>query len=451
MKAKRSFKSPAFGTMTAIGVVLGCMSAAYAQSDADAGQAAPGGGSFPGSFLIPGTNTSLKIGGFAKVEIIKDFGAPDASAFDTTVISAIPLEGSAAHQLGGSFGMHARQSNFNFDARTPTAYGELDTFVLVDFYGREITNPNFGGQSFQDRNNPDTARLVYAYGSLGPLLGGQTTSLWYDGDAMPESVDPSPTAGTMNILSNRQPQIRYTYAAANGISVAGTIENPEAEAYAGVATAGLPATLFANDTTSLGGVDKLPDFLVRARIDQAWGHLAITGIYRDLEITAPGVARVQRNGYGGQISGHLNTFGKDVLRGIFMIGQGLGHYQSDFIGEGGLQVSNLNNLVTPVVSIGHSGSANVSYTHWWAGNLRSTLDAGYAKLNSNTSIMSAAALNALDKEHIQAFLNLIWSPVPQVDLGVEYDWAKRTTAGNFGPVANYGYMNQLVAETVFKF
>ncbi len=34
----------------------------------DAGApAAPAGGSFPGSFLVPGTNTSIKIGGFIKI------------------------------------------------------------------------------------------------------------------------------------------------------------------------------------------------------------------------------------------------------------------------------------------------------------------------------------------------------------------------------------------------
>lgn len=466
----------ALGSFTAIGVLLAGIPLAHAQTapgqfgpagagdSGDAGQSGAGSGSFPGSFLIPGTNTSLKIGGLAKLAIIYDMSAPPANSAtlsestpDTTAIEFIPLEGTPAHQLHGALELNPRQSNFNFDVRTPTGYGELDTFVMVDFYGRN--NPS-DETSFKVTANPETARLVLAYGTLGPVLAGQMTSLWFDGDAMPETVDPSPTAGTMNILSNRQVQLRYTYAGANGLSIAGDIENPEAEVYSNVATnptppgfpAGTGAATNSLTAEALGGVNRVPDILARARIDQAWGHVALTGLYRDLMLIAPGAPRVQRDGYGGQLSFHLNTFGKDTWKAIFMGGQGIGHYDSDFINIGALDVGTVTGTTTPV-GIARSYSANTSYTHWWTDRLRSTIDGGYARLNSDLNVItSAAAQNGLDKYHYEAVGNLIWSPVPQVDFGIEFDWAKRVTnAAIIGGYGDFGYENRIESMAAFKF
>lgn len=491
MTVRRDLRvAAALGTFTAIGVLLASTSIGHAQwangaanlSVDDSGTAgaaaAPGGGSFPGSFLVPGTNTSLKVGGLAKLAIIYDMSAPPANAAtltestpDTTAIEFIPLEGTPAHQLHGAVELNPRQSNFNFDTRTPTSYGELETFVMVDFYGRQ--NPGNTVSSFQNTANPEAARLVLAYGTLGPVLAGQMTSLWFDGDAMPETVDPSPTTGTMNILSNRQVQLRYTYAGANGFSFAVDMENPETEGYSNTAfqpsipgfsqaAAGLGAYSNGFTTESLNGVDHIPDFLMRARLDQSWGHIALTAVYRDLAIEAPpnyaagatvatAVPRIQQNGYGGQLSGHLNTFGKDTAKGIVMVGRGIGHYDSDFINVGGLDVSNIASGAT-LVGVASSVSVNATYTHWWTDAVRSTANFGYARLYSDTSVItSAAALNGLDKYHLEAVANLIWSPVPQVDVGIEYDWAKRVTNSTNGAFGNFGYENRIESMMAFKF
>ncbi len=481
MTVRKDLKIAAsLGTFAAVGVLLASTSLSQAQpanpygpsADEAGAPAAPGGGSFPGSFLVPGTNTSIKIGGLAKMALIYDMSAPPANAStltestpDTTAIEFVPLEGTPAHQLHGAVELNPRQSNFNFDARTPTSYGELETFVMVDFYGRQ--NPGSTISSFQNTANPEAARLVLAYGTLGPVLAGQMTSLWFDGDSMPETVDPSPTAGTMNILSNRDVQLRYTYAGANGFSLAATVENPEAEGYSNVAVtntyagfaAGVGAATNSFTTESLNGVDHVPDFLVRARLDQAWGHVAATGLFRDMQITAPPqnasttVPRVQGYGYGGQLSGHLNTFGKDTWKAIVMGGRGIGHYDSDFINIGGLDVGQIAGTTTTAVAVPWSIGANTSYTHWWTSQLRSTADLGYARLYSATNIItSAAALNGLDKYHLQATGNLLWSPVPQVDVGVEFDWAKRkTNASIAGGAGDFGYENRIESMMAFKF
>jgi hypothetical protein len=414
-----------------------------------AGQAAPGGGSFPGSFLVPGTNTSLKIGGFAKLAIMDDLSATTSVSPDVIASGNISLRGSPTSSNRGNFNFNPRQSSFFFDARTPTSYGELDTFIQADFFGQNISN------SFNSSNTRN-ARLVLAYGTLGPLLGGQTLSLWFDGDALGESVDPTASVGTMNGLTNRQGTVRYTYVAGGGLSFAGAVEQPSVE---GVDNAGLSTAINASGTPVVGTgntfAQKYPDFVAKGRWDQPWGHIALAGVLRNQEVQSVGVPNYNDSpGWGTYLSGHLNTFGKDTLRGGAMIGQALGHYLSDMGANAGIETNTAAGLhndtaVTKPLSYG----VNASYTHWWTDQLRSTVMGGYSKVNVNTSsiITLAAAQNGLDKEHIAQTVNLIWSPVPQVDLGIEYTHYTRMVAGPFENTQSRGNMNRIEAETVFKF
>ncbi|HLJ62573.1 MAG TPA: hypothetical protein VKT70_00605, partial [Stellaceae bacterium] len=71
MKMRTSLKTAlALGSFTAAAALLVGLSTASAQQPA-----APGAGSFPGSFLVPGTNTSILIGGAAHLTISDDFSA----------------------------------------------------------------------------------------------------------------------------------------------------------------------------------------------------------------------------------------------------------------------------------------------------------------------------------------------------------------------------------------
>jgi hypothetical protein len=399
------------------------------------GQAAPGGGSFPGSFLVPGTNTSIKIGGLAKGVAIYDHSAVNG---DTVGVSGIPLDGSVAHQLHGAVRLHARQSNFAFDVRTPTAWGELDTFILTDYFGQNTLANNSANANTQN------ARLVLAYGVLGPVLIGQSQTLWFDGDSVGESVDPTIAVGLQNGLTNRQPQVRYTWAGANGISIAGSAEQPVWEVADPI----------------VGTINRYPDFVIKGRWDQSWGHVALAGVVRDQIPRGIGVARTSETGWGGQLTGHLNTIGKDTLRGGVMAGQALGHYMSQLGaggGQAGLQETSVFTaggvvpasfiVAKPVVYGFH-----VDYTHWWTNELRSTVLAGYEHQNVKNAIFNTvAARNLVNRYLIGATLNLIWSPVPQVDFGIEYTWAQRSTWSSTATVSNTGNLNRSEVMGVFKF
>lgn len=78
-------------------------------------------GDHPGTFNIPGTNTSVKIGGYVKADFIYDIGPENGDSF---AASAIPADGTAGDRRSGKFRAHARQTRLNFSTWTPTEIGE---------------------------------------------------------------------------------------------------------------------------------------------------------------------------------------------------------------------------------------------------------------------------------------------------------------------------------------
>ena len=106
-------------------------------------------GSFPRSFLIPGTDTSLRIGGIAWTDAIwwmqgargggalnGQGGHPNANQDGmggTGALPNIPLNNSIAHSRSSATDISSRPSRLLFDARTPTAWGEVKAYIEMDF------------------------------------------------------------------------------------------------------------------------------------------------------------------------------------------------------------------------------------------------------------------------------------------------------------------------------
>src|SRR5579864_1219471 len=110
------------GALAALPFLLGAPDLAQAQT-------APGSGSFPNSFLIPGTNTSLRVGGFVKLDTWYDFstaaGTGNAGgttgmnvggvALDNNVPGLLPQPANLQqHSFHGRMAWSAAESRFNF-------------------------------------------------------------------------------------------------------------------------------------------------------------------------------------------------------------------------------------------------------------------------------------------------------------------------------------------------
>ena len=370
-------------------------------------------GDHPGSFKLPGTNTSVAIGGYVKADLIYDV---NADVGDTFAASAIPADGSDGDRKNGNFRSHAKQTRLNFTSWTPTEIGEAKLFLEGDFFGQG------GNQTF---SNSTTFRMRHAYGEIGPVLAGQTWTLFMPLTSYPETVD---FFGPSGIPFIRQGQLRYTHKLDDAWSVAGSIENSELSA----------RTLDGTTVGSSGGdlrfgVDTLPDVIAAVSYDRDGWHGRLAGVGRLLDTEDAG-SDDREFGWGLTASAVVPTFGDDSFQANFTYGDGVGRYiingfnQDAFIDDGG----NLDTIKSWGLAAG--------YTHHWSSQFRSNLVYGrYQVLDTNL----ATDTESLDTVHA----NLIWEPDPKLRFGVEYIFGRR--AFDDGGFDNTAHRVQLAAQFLF--
>src|SRR5690242_12164915 len=219
------------------------------------------GGSFPRSFLIPGTDTSIRVGGL--IDITPNYwlqgansaipGTPSSNAGQNGNLNTVPLNGPIVvpglanqpatlnHSRGnGVLTMSVAQTRFNVETRTPTAWGESRTLLEWDFSGCANFSCNTRQQDGGDSLLP---RLRFAYGTLGGFLGGQAISNFSDADADTEQVDFGGAMGSTGGL--RIPQVRYTLAGPYGSAFSVSAETPTTSMIA-------PGGLISSDTNITG-------------------------------------------------------------------------------------------------------------------------------------------------------------------------------------------------------
>jgi hypothetical protein len=170
------------------------------------------GGSFPRSFLVPGSDTSIRVGGRIQVNTTYWIygGNPHTSpqtGNSGSVGQAAPVSlsrsGPAAAVGHSNFNITPQLSRTNIETRTPSAWGDARTFIEFEFSGLFPSSARPTAIS-----NDLTDRLLYAYGTLGGFLAGQANSNFSDSDAGMEVVSTSGLTGNAGV--SRLPQIRYT-------------------------------------------------------------------------------------------------------------------------------------------------------------------------------------------------------------------------------------------------
>jgi len=443
------------------------------------------GGSFPRSFLIPGTDTSLRVGGEIRLNgtYWLNGGSPNASpqgsnAGATGTAETIPLNIHVPTAVGlaaavararstNTMALTAQQSKIGFETRTPSAWGEVRTFMEWDWAGGNAFVPG-GARGAQGTSSNLIPRLRFAYGTLGGILAGQANSNFSDPDAGAESIDFGGNYGDPGFT--RIAQLRYTMPLAGwGIigSASFSAEAPETDAWlAGTGVIGSDAGATASATAGAATLPvtnplkaNAPDLTAAWYIPQPWGHMDFSavvrpglqlkdGVYVDRQFVGWGVH------WGGDVKPHW--FGLDPRDDItfnFVYGNGIGRYLnasttfaivSNYPAAIPASVAAANNVrarLTPEYG------GNVGYLHRWSDTLRSTISAGWEFHDINnlggangfvcagsTTVSSARTTGAggcgLNKAMTTAHLNLIWNPVPFVDFGVEYVYGHRIVVSN---------------------
>jgi DcaP outer membrane protein len=339
-------------------------------------------GLFPASFKIPGTEVSLAIGGYIKVDFIQDFKA--IGNVDDFQVNSIPASGTAAAAQSGQTNIHARETRFNIDVRSDSPAGKFRAFAEGDFYGT--------GNAF---------RLRHGYGEIGPLLGGQTWTTFMDISARPLTID---FEGPDSEVFVRQAMIRFTRSLSSNWTLAIAAEDPTPQFAVPSELAGSARSNFPD----------LPGYL---RYQKPRGHFQLAGIVRQLRFDPSDGDEsewIMGGGFNGTFS--VTTFGKDTLQGQFMIVDGTARYIESFSGQ------NVDAVLSATgdLSALRSQAGVVGYTHHWNETVRSGIAFSTASLETN------AALSASTIERTQDFrANLLWSPYRLVDIGGEVLWGRR--------------------------
>jgi hypothetical protein len=345
-------------------------------------KAAPGaamsGGSFPRSFLIPGTDTSIRVGGFVDItglDFLQGGGnVPGSNAGSNSgqngTLPAIPvgeafvpgapalagIPGSAgiipqtaAHSKNGVFEFSTQQSRLDIETRTPTSWGEARTFFAFDWAGCN----NFSCQTLQQGGGDSLVpRLRFAYGTLGGFLGGQALSNFSDADADTESMEFGGAIGSTG--GQRIPQVRYTIAGPYGSAFSVSAENPfttlvtpfgltssdqVTTAPPGGPGAGIiGATCNGQPCTGAGtpgtnpSKQRAPTLTAASYWSQPWGHVDVSGVMNFPAVEDGKFFAREYVGYGGHFAGdvHPGWFGwaKDDFLFSFVAGNAIGNYAS---------------------------------------------------------------------------------------------------------------------------
>ncbi|WP_431282293.1 DcaP family trimeric outer membrane transporter [Humitalea sp. 24SJ18S-53] len=415
-------------------------------------------GDFPGSFRIPGTDTSVRLYGFVKLDASYDFSARNQA--DAVTAQSIPLNPSLASLQGGSTNVSARRTRLGFETRSPTAWGQLLSQVEIDFGG---TPPSPAGLATSNGFQP---RLRLAYAALGDiadgqLLVGQFNSLWND-DALYfadgrwtrlgiQRLDNSTPLGTSGV---RQAQVRYSKQIADGLTFAVTAETPYSDF-----TTSADGALYPDSSPAIA-FNTLPDVLARLRYRDESKIFALRGMVRQIEATnnGPGTSGTESAvGWGVGAMTSISTIGRDFFTGHVNYGSGIGRYlDSTSNGQGGvLSQPTIGKGVLDTVDV---FSVSVGYQRRWSDTVRSNFFYGYAQLDypsfANQFSPTGAGAPLLNTRMNQAVANIIWSPIPSVDVGIEYLYTTRDILNPIianGLTASQGSSQRLLFSTIVNF
>jgi hypothetical protein len=368
----------------------------------------------PGEFKIPGTESTIKFYGYVQLDTTFDFNgrnSPEEVDY-ATVISTVPLQNSREAKVGDKqLYLTARTSRFGVQTNTPTGIGPISVKLEGDFNGVNA----FQGESF---TNSVLFRLRHAYGQadtkVGTFLVGQTWTNFIDLASYPDVVDFN---GPGSIALVRQPQARFTANLAPGMSLAVAVENA-------------PGFRFSSDGSGVTFgdnqvVQSIPDFSANLGFSGAWGSASVRGITTNRkQVNDAGTDTVSKQGYGGAVSGAFKL-GADTLVAHAVYGAGIARYIFN-VGTANGPVAVATDGSGDLVNI-EAGAYHVGFTHVWSPAFRSNLVWSQTFIQNPEEKGVDFRNTTTNRRMDQAFVNSFWTVAKNMEIGLEYDWGRRTT------------------------
>ncbi len=412
-----------------------------------------------GYYYVPGTDTCLRIGGYVRFDTYLNAVGTFNPAISSAAATAFKAPGAS---IGGyPFSTSAdpayltrARTILDLDARTATDYGVLRSYLR---FGVQWDSQSGAGSPSGASPYFERAFIQFAGFTFGYTQSFFDTGIGY--------MLTTPYAGSNTWTS----LIGYTAQFGGGLSATLAVED------AANRTTGLQygpsVSTFASSSTlsSLGGLSyvnaqegtQVPDFVANLRLDQAWGTAMVSGALHQVAGMTPttaGAAYFGASGsdawgwaVGGSLEVKLPMLGAGdslYLQANYTSGAlnylGLsGNYQARATALGAIDLNGGLTAVSggyyPIADAIWNGSdyaqekgfaLQAQFRHFWQPALRSAVYGGYVRLDVPVNATFSAATMAsspaarlfnagFDVEMWQAGLNTVWSPVRNLDLGVE--------------------------------
>ncbi len=365
---------------------------------------------FPNSWPLFGSKARMAIGGYVKLDYIQDFdGAYDRFSYE---IQNVPVPGDDRPEQSGYMNLHARESRLNIDVRRVTEKGmPLQIFFELDFYNLDRGPFN------------QTPRLRHFYGVLGRLLIGRTWGTQSDLFAVPNTID---FAAGDAITGTRRAQVRFEDNLSKKLKYAVALEMLE---FPGI-----------DAPDSLGQASQnLP--LLAGRITKktnSGGRMMLGASIFQLRWDGQGIIpNSTALGWGFSLSGREYFGQKHFFRWMASYGQGWGSQIVSTLGTNASAILDPNGKLEtmPAWNLGTGIALNLSPTL-------------VTNLNVNWYAIDPSVYRDPNKMKSgeSAHLNLIWSPIKNVNTGVEFMILRRTNGDDSSGV---GKRLQLMIKYLF--
>lgn len=333
--------------------------------------------------------------GQAMFDAIYDFKRMNPDWNATLRPSQIPITcpGSPGCGKDGATVLSIRQSSLGFKSFIPTSYGLIKTDLSFDLFGS---------------NGSTQIHWLNAWAELGMYGAGQTYSNFMDIDVFPNTID---YWGPSGMVFVRNPQLRIAPYDKDGLRMAFSLEAPNSALDTGRINRIDPAL-----GASITGWNRAPDAVASLRLDRDWGHVRSAAIVRQVGYQNPasldGNPSGTQTGYGLNLSGALNAFGKDRISWQVVGGRAIASYMND----GGVDLAPGTNLrAEAVTSVGWLAF----YNHYWSDKWSSSV--GYSEHRQNNT---GGQLATAFRKGSYSSVNLLYAFEKNVLIGSEFIWGR---------------------------
>ena len=333
-------------------------------------------------------NNVLKLGGYVKTDFMASrYSGGDPANGDLMrdfyLPGGIPV-GGADESTATDF--NARQTRFWLTTDGLIGGHKVATRIEMDFQ----VLPGTGDQR---TTSPSTPALRRAFVTIDNWLFGQEWTNFQNLAVLPDTADY--VGSSEGTVFARQAQIRYTR---GPFSIA--LENPET-----TVTPYLAATRIIADDNSL------PDLTARYAITRPWGDASVAGLVRQLKYETTGTGAISSStvGWGLSAAAKIKVGPRDDLRLMLSGGEGIGRYVGlNFANDAVLDARGDLQAISLIAGF-------ASYRHIWSPQWRSNLTWSAQKVDNDLSIIGLAT----NKSAKSVRANLIWTPIPAMDIGAE--------------------------------